>query len=151
MHAQLKTRDVLQQVVTAQRFAVLATQQNDQPYMNLVAFAASDDLSSILFATVRSTQKYRNMEENKRVAILIDSRRNEPSDLTEALAITEIGSASELTDKRNDKLVQYYLDRHPTLTEFVQRPETAIFSVIVTDYILAHFDRVEHIQPDNQK
>jgi uncharacterized pyridoxamine 5'-phosphate oxidase family protein len=54
-----------------QRFAVLATQQGDQPYINLIAFATSDNHSFILFATSRNTQKYRNIQENEKVAILI--------------------------------------------------------------------------------
>lgn len=48
MFALSKPKDSLRQVVTAQRFAVLATRQNEQPYVNLVAFAASDDLLYIL-------------------------------------------------------------------------------------------------------
>ncbi len=142
--------DVLKQVVTAQRFAVLATQQSEQPYINLIAFVASDDLSSILFATSRNTQKYRNMQENEKVAILIDSRRNEPSDLIGALAITALGLASEVAKDKKDSPVLNYLDRHPTLKEFLHRPETAIISVNITDYILARFDRVERIQLESR-
>jgi len=138
--------DVLQQIVATQRFAVLATQQSNQPYINLVAFAASDDLSTISFATSRNTQKYRNLQENDKVAILIDTRRNEPSDLTGALAITALGSASEVVKDGKDSLIHKYIDRHPVLKEFVIRPETAIINVKITDYILAQFDRVERIQ-----
>ena len=144
-----ESRDVLKQVVTAQRFAVLATQQSDQPYINLIAFVVSDDLTSILFATSRNTHKYRNMQENGKVAILIDSRRNEPSDLTRALAITALGSAHEIVKGKEDSQVQNYIDRHPALIEFLCRPETAIISVKVTDYILARFDRVERMQMEN--
>jgi uncharacterized pyridoxamine 5'-phosphate oxidase family protein len=150
MSALSKPREVLQQVVIDQRFAVLATQQNDQPYINLIAFAASDDLSYILFATSRNTQKYRNIEENEKVAILIDSRRNEPSDLTGALAITALGSASEVAEDGINSLVKNYLDRHPALVDFIRRPETAIIMVKITDYIIARFDRVERIQLDNR-
>jgi hypothetical protein len=132
-----------------QRFAVLATQQSDQPYINLVAFATSDDHSLILFATSRNTQKYRNIQDNEKVAILFDSRRNEPSDLTGALAITALGSAHEVTKDRKDIPLQNYIDRHPTLEEFLGRPETAIISVKVTDYILARFDRVERIKVES--
>ena len=144
-----ESRDVLKQVVTAQRFAVLATQQSDQPYINLIAFVVSDDLSSILFATSRNTHKYRNMQENGKVAILIDSRCNEPSDLTRALAITALGSAHEIVKDKEDSQVQNYIDKHPALKEFLRRPETAIISVKVTDYILARFDRVERMQMES--
>jgi general stress protein 26 len=142
--------DALRQVLMTQRFAVLATQLNDQPYINLVAFATSDDHSFILFATSRNTQKYRNIQENKKVAILIDSRRNEPSDLTGALAITALGSAHEVTKDRKDIQVQNYIDRHPNLKDFIRRPETAIISVKVSEYILARFDSVERIKVESR-
>jgi hypothetical protein len=150
MSAVSKPRDVLQRVLMGQRFAALATQQNDQPYVNLVAFTASDDLSFILFATSRNTQKYRNIEENAKVAILIDNRRNAPSDLTGALAITALGSASEVAEDGIDSLVQSHLDRHPLLIDFIRKPDTAIIRAKITDYILARFDRVELIQLDNR-
>lgn len=144
-----KFGDVLRQVVMTQRFAVLATQQSDQPYINLVAFATSDDHSLILFATSRNTEKYRNIQDNEKVAILFDSRRNEPSDLTRALAITALGSAHEVTRDRKDIPLKNYIDRHPTLEEFLGRPETAIISVKVRDYILARFDSVERIKVES--
>lgn len=146
MSALSESKDLLQQVIMAQRFAVLATQQNEQPYINLIAFAASDDLAYILFATSRNTRKYRNILANRKVALLIDSRSNQPSDFSEAVAITVLGSASEVTEDEKDKLVEYYLDRHPTLTKFIHRPETALVRVKVTEYILARFERVERIR-----
>jgi nitroimidazol reductase NimA-like FMN-containing flavoprotein (pyridoxamine 5'-phosphate oxidase superfamily) len=141
--------DALQQVLVTQRFAVLATQLNDQPYINLVAFATSEDHSLILFATSRNTQKYRNIRENEKVAILIDSRRNDPSDFTGAMAITALGSAHEVAKDRKDIPVQNYVDRHPNLKEFIRKPETVIISVKITDYILARFDSVKRIKVES--
>jgi nitroimidazol reductase NimA-like FMN-containing flavoprotein (pyridoxamine 5'-phosphate oxidase superfamily) len=138
--------DALHQVLMAQRFAVLATQQGDQPYINLIAFAISNDHSSIIFATSRNTQKYRNIQANNKVAILIDSRRNELSDFSGALAITALGLAHEVAKDRKDILVNNYINRHPTLEEFLLKPETAAISIKIMDYILARFDRVERIR-----
>lgn len=114
--------------------------------MNLVAFVVSDDLLHVVFATSRNTQKYRNLRANNKVAMLIDSRRNEPSDLGEALAITALGSASELAENESEHLVETYLQRHPTLRDFIHQLETAIIRVTITDYIIARFDSVERIQ-----
>jgi hypothetical protein len=86
---------------------------------------------------------------NNQVAMLIDNRSNSQSDLIEALAITALGSASELDGDRSDKLVHYHLNRHPYVAEFLQKPDTAVISVLVTDYILARFDRSERIRVDN--
>lgn len=144
-----ETRIVLKRIAAAQRFCVLATLRDQQPYSNLVAFAVSDDLRQIIFATDRDTQKYRNIQANDRVALLIDNRSNNQSDLTGALAVTALGTAGEMTVDRSDKLVQSYLDRHPSLGEFLQRPGVALIRVMVTDYILAHFDGAERIRMDD--
>ena len=144
-----EAKELLRQIVGAQRFAVLATLSNQQPYSNLVAFAVSDDLRHIVFATNRNTQKYRNILLNDRVALLIDTRSNNLSDFIEALAITALGIAGDLTGDESDKLVQSYLDKHPSLGEFLQRPDIAIIKVLVTDYILARFDGAERIPIDD--
>ena len=149
MPAMTESEKVLRQILMSQRFAVLATQQNDRPYINLVAFAASDNLSYIWFATDSNSQKYRNIKENDKVAILIDSRHNKPSDLVEALAITALGSASEVTRDKIENQQENYLDKHPTLSPFLSRPDTVLIRVKITEYILAGFDRVERIQFNN--
>ena len=145
----METKDLLRQIMETQRFAVLATLNNQQPYSNLLAFAVSRDLRQIIFATERGTQKYRNIISNDKVALLIDNRSNNQSDFTEAVAITALGVASELRGDRSKKLVQSYLDRHPSLGEFLQRPDTAIIRVTVADYVLARFDGAERIRVDD--
>jgi uncharacterized pyridoxamine 5'-phosphate oxidase family protein len=144
-----EAKELLRKVVRAQRFAVLATLSSQQPYSNLVAFAISDDLRHIVFATNRNTQKYRNILLNDRVALLIDTRSNNLSDFIEALAITALGIAGEPTGDESDKLVQSYLYRYPSLVEFLQRPDVGIISVLVTDYIIARFDSVERLRIDD--
>jgi len=143
-----ETKDLLRQIMGIQRFAVLATLNNQQPYSNLVAFVVSEDLRQIIFATERNTRKYRNIQANDKVALLIDNRSNNLSDFTGALAITALGIAGELKGSRSEKLVQSYLDRHPSLGEFLKRPDTAVIRVTVTDYILARFDGAERIRVD---
>lgn len=61
----------------SQHLAVLATYYNGQPYSNLAAFAVADNLKHIFFVTSKNTRKYDNIRENKKVAMLIDSRKNE--------------------------------------------------------------------------
>ena len=142
-------KGLLRKIVANQRFGVLATLNNQQPYSNLVAFAASADLRHIVFATNSNTQKYRNILSNNKVALLIDNRSNIRSDFAKGLAITALGIASEIKGDRNEKLVQLYLERHESLADFLMRQDTAVISVLVTDYILAKFDGAKRIRVDN--
>jgi nitroimidazol reductase NimA-like FMN-containing flavoprotein (pyridoxamine 5'-phosphate oxidase superfamily) len=139
------TKVLLKQIVKTQYFGVLATLSNQQPYTNLVAFAASDDLKRFIFTTNRYTQKYRNIISNNKIALLIDNRSNNQLDFSRALAITVLGIAEELSFNKNDELVQFYLARHPSLFEFLNKPDTAVVNIVVTDFILAHFDRTDRI------
>jgi heme iron utilization protein len=125
-----------------QRFAVLATQSDGQPYTNLVAFAEFGNLRNILFVTSRETRKYANTLASKKVALLIDSRKNQASDLHNAVAITALGTVEEVAAENKDNLSRIYLAKHPQLKEFLQKPLNALMKVTITEYIVATFEGV---------
>ena len=92
--------ELLQPLLAAQRYAVLATDHGGQPYTSLMAFAASEDLQDLTLVTERATQKYANLTANSRVAVFIDNRENVGADTHEAVAVTAIGAAQEVTGHR---------------------------------------------------
>jgi heme iron utilization protein len=128
-----------------QRFAVLATQSEGQPYTNLVAFAVYDNLRSLLFVTSRDTRKYANTLLSKKVALLVDSRKNEASDLLNAVAITALGTVEEVDADNKENLSRIYLAKHPQLKEFLHKPLTAIMQVTIKEYIVATFEGVRKL------
>ena len=136
---------LIQHVFTRQRFAVLATQFEGQPYCNMVAFAEADNLRSIIFVTSRDTRKYANTQASRKVAVLVDSRTNQASDLNTAIAVTALGTIEEVTAYDKDYLSGIYLAKHPELTDFLHKPSNALMKVIVNDYIVATFESVRHL------
>jgi nitroimidazol reductase NimA-like FMN-containing flavoprotein (pyridoxamine 5'-phosphate oxidase superfamily) len=127
----------LRELFASQQLAVLATREEDgQPYANLMAFAASDDLKTFLLVTSRSTRKYANLHADPRVALLIDSRAHETSDIHEAVAVTVLGDAEEVSGAARDRLLPTYLAKHPHLEEFAASPSCALFRVHVRSYYL---------------
>lgn len=84
-------RNRIRALFSSQLLCVLSTYNQGQPYTNLVAFAETPDLKSLIFATNRNTNKYRNAMLNSDVAVLIDSRTNTDSDFHDALAVTAMG------------------------------------------------------------
>jgi len=139
-------RDLLNPLLMSQRLAVLATYYDGQPYSNLVAFAATNDLKHILFATSRNTRKYNNLRENKKVAMLIDSRKNEISDFGSAFALTAVGLAEETTVAERNLLSKLYLAKHPYLSEFLNRSDSALIRVAINDYVLAGFNKAQRFR-----
>ena len=138
--------ELIKRLLDSQRFAVLATQFEGQPYSNLVAFVEADDLRSLLFVTSRDTRKYSNTMVSKKVAVLVDSRTNQVLDLNNAVAVTALGTIEEVGTDNKQYLSEIYLSKHPQLKEFLYKPSNALMRVAVTDYIVATFESVSHLR-----
>jgi general stress protein 26 len=143
--------DLIKRVLASQRFAVLATQSEGQPYVNLIAFAEAHNLKSLLFVTSRDTRKYSNILANRKVAVLIDSRKNRVSDLNNAVAITALGTIEEAQTPNTEPLLNLFLYKHPSLKDFLFKPSNALMRVSVTDYIVATFESVKHFPVRQQE
>ncbi|MFC1902971.1 pyridoxamine 5'-phosphate oxidase family protein [Chloroflexota bacterium] len=136
---------LIKRLLASQRFAVLATQFEGQPYSNLVAFAEADNLRSLLFVTSRDTRKYSNTLVSKKVAVLIDSRTNQALDLNNAVSVTALGIIEEVGTDNKEYLSGIYLSKHPQLKEFLYKPSNALMRVAVTEYIVATFESVRRL------
>lgn len=137
---------IIKDLLNNQRFGVIATQDKNEPYTNLVAFIHSDNLKQIILATPKNTKKYDNIIQNSRMSMLIDNRGNKPNDIKNAIVVTAIGSANEI--KRNTRyFIQLYLKKHPYLSDFINSKDTAIIRLKVEKYLLVNrFQNVEIIQ-----
>jgi len=137
--------ELIKRLLASQRFAVLATQFEGQPYSNLIAFVEADNLRILLFVTSRNTRKYSNTLASKKVAILVDSRTNQALDLNNAVAVTSLGTIEEVGVDNKEYLSGVYLSKHPQLKQFLFKPSNALMRVSVTDYIVATFESVRHL------
>ena len=140
---EMQLKKLLKELFRSQLFAALATQQLTRPYNNLIAFVATDDLKSILFATRRQTNKYANLLSNNSVSVLIDNRTNRDSDFRSAVAVTATGTAEEVKEDQKEGLLQLYLVKHHNLEKFVHSPDSALFRIRVKRYyIVRNFQEV---------
>jgi nitroimidazol reductase NimA-like FMN-containing flavoprotein (pyridoxamine 5'-phosphate oxidase superfamily) len=127
----------------SERLGVLSTCGGQQPYASLVAFGATDDLSHLVFVTLRPTRKYANLVTNTRVAILIDNRSNRASDFRRAMAATAVGTVHEVRKARNSRLIRIYLEKHPQLEDFLWSPTCAVLDIRVESYYVV--ERFQHV------
>ena len=138
-----KVKRDLKKLLQSQPLAVLATQSRGQPYASLIAFASSDDLKSLYFATTRATRKYANLSGDSRVALLVDNRSNKASDFRWAIAATATGRATEVGPGERESLLDLYLAKHPHLREFVHSPTCAFCEIKVqTFFVVTRFQSV---------
>ena len=134
---------LIRELFESQKLAVLGTQNEGQPYANLIAFAASHDLKSLYFVTARATRKYANIEADARVTVLIDNRSNQDADFSQAAAVTATGSAKEVVDSKRDAVLAIYLAKQPMLKDFVESPSCALLQIKVeTYYLVRRFQNV---------
>ena len=132
--------DKLNQLFRSQTLGVLATQQKKKPYTSLVAFACSDDMRRIVFATAKTTRKFANIISNPSVAFFIDNRSNRAIDFRKAIGVTALGSVRQIHKNKNSKLMKLYLSKHPQLHSFLDslscaflwNLERIIFSMILS-------------------
>ena len=134
---QAKTMEALEQLINEQRLAVLSTVLPDgqSAYASLVAYAATGDLSALVFVTARGTGKHENLNLHPGVCLLIDSRLNNETDFETAVAATALGVAREPTGAERDTLRALFIARHPSLEAFAGEPNSAIIRVSVNRYI----------------
>jgi hypothetical protein len=131
---------LLESILKSQYLAVLSSIEYNRPYSNLIAFAETVDLKSILFVTERDTRKYSNIKANSNVSLLIDSRPKQPTDFSTAMALTAIGSAVEVEECDRENMLSIFIAKQPHLVQFVHSKTTALIIINVSDYIVAGFN-----------
>ena len=143
-----ETRQSVRDLLGSQRFAVLSTASETGPYCSLIAFWAADDLSHVVFATMRSTRKFNFLITHPRVALLFDDRSNRETDLSEGMAVTATGTAREVTgDEARSATAVGFLAKHPTLESFVASPGCAFVRVdIDVFYVVTQFQKLVELR-----
>ncbi|HRS82804.1 MAG TPA: pyridoxamine 5'-phosphate oxidase family protein [Smithellaceae bacterium] len=123
-------RDIREMMET-NRICALATAAQSGPHCSLMSYAVSEDGTELYMATDKNTKKYRNLEANPSVSLLIDSReerarhRGAP---TRALTVT--GTIRRDLDEPGKKEIREALcRRHPDLKDFLADPSVEVIVV----------------------
>ena len=123
-------------LVKEKDICVLATASADAvPYCSLMAYVCDEACRKIYMATHNSTKKYKNLQQNPAVSLLIDSREINPRQQVQALTVT--GVYQPMDDKREKEQIKTrLLNRHPHLKDFMSHPDTAILGIQVQSFLL---------------
>ena len=141
-----KTQEKLTQLFDSQLIAVLGTSSDDDPYTCLVGFKFTSDLKNVIFATMRNRLKYRQISSNPRVSLIIDDRKNSPSDFSHATSATIVGTAIDTEEPERGMLADMLVEKHQFLSDFVKDSNCAIMKVMVEKmYVVGDFERVQKI------
>jgi nitroimidazol reductase NimA-like FMN-containing flavoprotein (pyridoxamine 5'-phosphate oxidase superfamily) len=125
-------------LVRERNTCVLATAWENSPHCSLMSYVTDPDCRTIYMVTHRQTKKYRNLIENPKVSLLIDTREGTPGmDRTAIEALTVTGTFSLLTEPGQAAGVRkHLLARHPHLQEFLADPLAEVFAVRIESFQL---------------
>jgi uncharacterized pyridoxamine 5'-phosphate oxidase family protein len=149
MPQQTGWENILRNLFSTQKLAVLATQGSTQPHTSLMAFAETENLKYLLFVTSRNTLKYQNITKSPRVAILIDNRTNRGADFSSSLAVTAIGRTEEAAGNELAYLRGIYLAKHRNMEEFAVDADNVLLKVEIEQYMISNFKDVVTLKPSD--
>jgi heme iron utilization protein len=139
----------VRELLDSQRVGVLGTRFEGAPHLSLVAFAVSDDLREITFASPSGTRKVAAIRIDPCVSLLVDDREHAGRDLDAGVALTGTGRAEPLTAAESSAVVSRYLARHPGLAGFVAAPSCRFFRIRVRRWsLVSRFQEVEELTLD---
>lgn len=138
MKNQSDIKRYIEEVLTASRFAVLATECNGQPHTSLIAITPYGRFRQLIFATYRNTLKYRNLAYNNKVAVLIEGGFVNMKGLKESVVLTIIGHTEEIKIAENEAAYQAHLKLHPEMESFMRSSDCALIMVIARSYQMVY-------------
>jgi general stress protein 26 len=123
----------VKKLLDSQKYGVIATNNDKIPYTNIIAYASTEGLGNIFFATKKETTKFLNLLNNPCVSILIDDTKNLSSDLMNAQAVSAEAEVKEI-NKEKEKLKEFFLKKHPELKDFLNEPNCELLKLEVKNY-----------------
>ena len=140
-------KETVRSVLSSQKLGVLATTGEEYPYTSLIGFVCAEEMNSIIFATMKQTRKYANMQKHPNVTVLINSGTNSTEDFKDAASITVLGKASDVAAENLEKSQKIYLTKFPFLEDFIKDPACVLVKVDVEKFIVVtRFQEVTEIE-----
>jgi hypothetical protein len=134
MSKQIPIKQYVQDALQVSRLAVLATERDGQPHASLIAITPVNGLRQLIFMTYRNTRKFQNLEQNNKVAVLIQGEDLYRSGQRKAFALTAFGIAREILISEHEEALQIHLQRHPDLVDFMLKKDIALILISVDSY-----------------
>lgn len=124
-------------LLKANDMCVLATCRDQKPHCSLMAYVTDDKGLTVYMATRRDTTKFRNVQENPRVSLLVDTRVQGSSDRARIQSLTVEGIYTPLQDEAEESRVRRLLrQRHPHIQGLLDHALSVLIPVKVLSFLL---------------
>ena len=131
-------------------FAVLATESGGQPHASLIAITPFLSYKQIIFATYRNSLKYRNIQNNSRVALFFDRSFFKNEVHKERCVLTILGNIIEISSTNKESAYLTHLRRHPEMESFMRSQDCTILIIIAQSFqIVNGIDNVKWVTSED--
>lgn len=99
-----------------------------------MAYTPMNGIRYLIVATYRATLKYRSIQEDGRIAILINNRVESDSASQQDRVLTAHGVATDVPISDRAAAAAAHLDRHPDLGAFLTSPDCSLMRLAISEY-----------------
>ena len=127
--------DKMKTLLRRKSSCVLATTDGETPHCSLMAYITPASADRLFLATPRDTRKYRNILQNPKVSLLIDTRDEKTSRPAQALVVA--GACRILEDEEEMATVKAsFWEKHPHLQGLIRKGNVAFLCVVFESFLL---------------
>jgi nitroimidazol reductase NimA-like FMN-containing flavoprotein (pyridoxamine 5'-phosphate oxidase superfamily) len=127
--------DYIKALVASRHVCVLATVDKDRPYCSLMNYVIDETCRKFYMATLRDSNKYRNLLSNPQASLLVDSREKTPTSNSWALTVEGVFEPVSDAEKR-DWVLTRLVAQNPSLKEFISRQDIDVVCIRAKSFLL---------------
>lgn len=123
-------------IMSENNLCVLSTCSHDIPDASLMLYMCDSPCAKIYMLTLKETNKYRNIVNNRRVSLLIDTRDTVPDKKTQIEALTIEGEAMIVRDMTfAQALIEQMKKKHHSLSNLASGESVSVIEVTVKNIL----------------
>jgi len=115
---------------------ILATCSESRPHCSLMTYETDDQGEAIYSVTLNTSRKYKNIELNPNVSLLVDSRLNDGS-IGNIKALTVSGVCYPVrSETKKAAILTRIGQNHPHLRDLLIHPDAEVIAIAVESFLL---------------
>ena len=128
--------ETMKAIARENSMCVLATVSADAiPHCSLMAYTIDEACQEIYMATQPSTRKYKNLQQNPAVSLLIDTRETQLRQQIRALTVEGVCQTVD-NEKSKTQVMNKLLKRHPHLKDFFSHSDIVFLCIKLRSFLL---------------
>lgn len=123
--------EAIKTLIRSKDVCVLSTVSGGEPHCSLMSYVTDESCETFFMLTRKETKKYHNLEGNRAVSLLMDTREEDINQSRKNMRVLTVSGVYEKLEdpSQQEKILRQLLERHPHLKDVIGGAEAALFSV----------------------